>query len=95
MAKETVKVKDNQEVKLVKSDEMKKKTKQNDNKKMPKNSEAKSTVREEMKKVTWPTKKMVAKYSLVTIIMLIFLALFFLGLSTLFDLIYRLVQGWM
>lgn len=50
---------------------------------------------EEMKKVTWPSRKYVVKYSIITIIMIILLALFFLGISVLFDLIYGLVQGWL
>ena len=51
-------------------------------------------IKEEMKKVTWPSRKYVIKYSLITIIMIIILAFFFLGISLLFDLIYSLVQGW-
>ena len=53
-----------------------------------------SEVRKEMKLVTWPTKKNVFKYSIATILMIVFLALFFIGLSALFDLLYGLVQGW-
>ena len=53
-----------------------------------------SLVRKEMKLVTWPTRKTVVKYSIVTIIMVALLALFFIGISALFDLLYTLVQGW-
>ena len=51
-------------------------------------------VRKEMKLVTWPTRKNVVKYSIVTILMIILLALFFIGISALFSLLYNLVQGW-
>ena len=51
-------------------------------------------VREEMKLVTWPTRKNVVKYSIATVLMIVLLALFFVGLSALFDLLYGLVQGW-
>lgn len=53
-----------------------------------------SKVRKEMKLVTWPTKKSVVKYSIVTIVMIVLLAVFFIGISALFDLLYTLVQGW-
>ena len=53
-----------------------------------------SLVRKEMKQVTWPTRKNVVKYSIVTIVMIILLALFFIGISALFSLLYNLVQGW-
>lgn len=53
-----------------------------------------SLVRKEMKQVTWPTKKNIIKYSIVTIVMIILLALFFIGISALFSLLYNLVQGW-
>lgn len=51
-------------------------------------------VRDEMKLVTWPTRKNVVKYSIATVLMIVLLALFFIGLSALFDLLYGLVQGW-
>ena len=54
-----------------------------------------SQVRKEMKLVTWPTRKTVIKYSIVTIIMVVLLAVFFIGISALFDLLYTLIQGWM
>lgn len=53
-----------------------------------------SLLRKEMKLVTWPTRKNVIKYSIVTIIMVLLLALFFIGISALFSLLYNLVQGW-
>ena len=53
-----------------------------------------SLVRKEMRQVTWPTRKNVIKYSIVTIIMVLLLALFFIGISALFSLLYNLVQGW-
>ena len=53
-----------------------------------------SLVRKEMKLVTWPTKKNVIKYSIVTIVMVFLLAVFFMGISALFKLLYTLVQGW-
>lgn len=48
----------------------------------------------EMKLVTWPSKKDVFKYSVATIIMIVVLAVFFVGISALFDLLYGLVRGW-
>ncbi len=51
-------------------------------------------IKNEMKKVTWPNRKYVLKYSIITIIMIVILAFFFLGISLLFDLLYGLVQGW-
>ena len=53
-----------------------------------------SQVAREMKLVTWPTRKNVFKYFLATLVMIILLAVFFIGLSALFDLLYGLVQGW-
>ncbi len=52
-------------------------------------------IKEEMKKVTWPSRKYVIKYSIITIIMIVLLAFFFLGISLLFDFLYSLVQGWL
>lgn len=102
MAKETVKV-DNglEEVKLQSRDKMEKKK----SKKETKNKNTKKETRDEkggyihqvsneMKLVTWPSKKNVIKYSLATIFMVVVLAIFFLGISALFDLLYSLVQGW-
>lgn len=54
-----------------------------------------SKVKSEMKLVTWPTRKTVVKYSIVTIIMILLLAVFFIGISALFHLLYILVQGWL
>lgn len=48
----------------------------------------------EIKLVTWPTKKTVLKYSFATIMMIVLLAVFFIGTAALFDLLYGLVQGW-
>lgn len=106
MAKETVKV-DNglEEVRLQSHDKMEKKKdkkgkkgKNINTKKQNKNKEGKKgyfgQVAQEMKLVTWPSKKTVIKYSLATIFMVIVLAVFFLGVSALFDLLYNLVQGW-
>lgn len=106
MAKETVKV-DNglEEVKLKSRDEMdNKKAKKEEKKKDKKETKKKEKkekeesyfrkVRAEMKLVTWPTKKSVFKYSIATILMIILLAAFFIGVSALFDVLYALVQGW-
>lgn len=101
MAKETVKVDNNlEEIKLEKVDKMeKKKEKKPKAKKEKKNKENKqgyfSKLRSEIKLVTWPTKKMVFKYSLATVLMVALLAVFFIGVSALFDLLYNLVQGWL
>ncbi len=48
----------------------------------------------EMKLVTWATKKDIIKYSIATILMIIILAIFFVSLSAGFDILYRLVRGW-
>lgn len=90
MAKETVKMDNFEEVELVKTKEAKEKKKE---KKVVKD-ENRQTIKSEMKKVIWPSKKMMVKYSLVTIAMIAFFVLFFIGVSALFDLIYSLVQGW-
>ena len=91
------------EVKLVGSEELEKKKNKKEKKSKVQNKEKKnknkkqsylSQVRSEMKNVTWPSKKNLVKYSLATIAMIIFLSLFFLGLSAIFDLLYALVQGW-
>lgn len=97
MAKLNVKVDDTlEDVKLVKKDK-------DNNKKKPKKKETKKEVKpktyfeqikDELKLVTWPSKKNLVKYSITTILMVILLALFFLGISFLFDIIYGLKQGW-
>lgn len=74
---------------------MKKASKQQKEKEMKKeNGNFFKNIKEEMKKVTWPSRKYVIKYSIITIIMIVLLAFFFLGISLLFDLLYGLVQGW-
>lgn len=105
MAKETVKV-DNglEEIKLEKSDKLDKKKDKNKDKKPKEKKETKTKTKDsegffkkvsnEMKLVTWPTKKNVFKYSLASVLMVGFLAAFFLGISALFDLLYGFVQGW-
>lgn len=106
MAKETVKV-DNglKEIKLETSEKVKtkkekkeKEVKEKKKKKEPKKKGNKTSyfakVKTEMKLVTWPTKKNVVRYSLATIMMVILLAAFFIGISALFDLLYGYVQGW-
>ncbi|MCI8498507.1 MAG: preprotein translocase subunit SecE [Bacilli bacterium] len=104
MAKETVKV-DNglEEIKLVKNDDIKNVKKDKKNKKAKEKNAEKNTakkqgflksVRSEMKLVTWASKKTVVKYSFATIAMIVLMALFFIGLTALFDLLYNLVQGW-
>lgn len=105
MAKETVKV-DNglEEIKLEKSDKLDKKKDKNKDKKPKEKKETKTKTKDsegffkkvsnEMKLVTWPTKKNVFKYSLASVLMVGFLATFFLGISALFDLLYGFVQGW-
>ncbi len=104
MAKETVKV-DNglEEIKLVKNDKLNsKKEKRKEKEQKPKDKKKKTKekegffegVKNEMKLVTWPTKKNVFKYSFAAVLMVVFMAAFFLGISALFDLLYALVQGW-
>ncbi len=95
------------DVKLESSEKLKrnKKDKEIDKKKVKKEKKQKkekikkenyfSGIVKEMKLVTWPTKKNLVKYSISTIIMIIVLALFFIGITALFDLLYSLVQGWL
>ncbi len=47
-------------------------------------------VKGELKKVKWPTKKEMLKYTLSTLIFIIFFAVFFYGIDTLF----ALFKGW-
>lgn len=105
MAKETVKV-DVEEVKLKPVDKMAEKKKNKDDKKDKKTKKTEKKVSKnkesyfkkvmaEMKLVTWPTRKQVIKNSIATILMVAFLAVFFIGVSALFDLLYRFVQGWL
>lgn len=49
-------------------------------------------VKKEMKKVKWPSKKDMVKYSLATIIFIIFFGLFFYSLELLFVFIKELVK---
>lgn len=93
-------------VKLISQDKMNKKKKGNTDKKVKDNKKTKNKpskkgktnylkqVASEMRLVTWPTKKKMVKYSITTIVMIAMLALFFFGLTALFDLLYSLVQGW-
>lgn len=100
MAKMTVNV-DNalDDIKLESASKMKRKKEDKKDKKEKKESRNKkgylSQVRAEMKKVTWPSKKNLVKYSFATIAMIVLLALFFIGVTALFDLLYSLVQGWL
>lgn len=90
------------EVKLDSLDKMEKKNKKKDTKKSNDRSKKDSSkkvgffkqVAKEMRLVTWPSRKNVVKYSIATILMIVLLALFFVGISALFDLLYGLVQGW-
>lgn len=105
MAKESLNV-DNglEEIELTSREKMnkkkdKKEKKENKNVKEKKEKTAKkgnyfSQIRDEMKLVTWPTRKSVAKYSIAAIFMVALLAAFFVGISALFDLLYAFVQGW-
>ena len=88
---EELKLEKNSE-KVSKPIEPKKKTKKSDKKKSSKTNFQK--IMDELRLVTWPTKSNMLKYSLSTIIMIIVLALFFVGISALFDLLYGLVRGW-
>ena len=85
-----------EEIELVKTAEPKKKT---NKKTTPKKTEKQATnnfekIKAELKQVTWPSKKHMVKYSIATILMIVFLALFFVGISAVFDLLYGLVRGW-
>ena len=86
------------DVKLESTDKLKsKKSKQKVEKNKKETKEKKSyisQIRSELKQVTWPSRKNVVKYSISTVLMIAFLAAFFIGLSALFDLLYGLVQGW-
>lgn len=103
MAKETMTVDNNlDEIKLEKREKMDGKKKEKKNKEPKKHKENKkekkqgffTQVRLEMKQVTWPTRKSVIKYSIATILMIIAMTAFFVGVSLIFDLLYALVQGW-
>lgn len=103
MAKETMTVDNNlDEIKLEKREKMDGKKKEKKNKEPKKNKENKkekkqgffTQVRLEMKQVTWPTRKSVIKYSIATILMILAMTAFFVGVSLIFDLLYALVQGW-
>lgn len=103
MAKETVTVDNNlDEIKLTKTTEIEKKVKKEKKSKKEKPIKKDKTNKKgyfsklstEIKLVTWPTKKSVLKYSFATIMMIILIALFLIGISALFDLLYALVQGW-
>ena len=101
MAKINMKVNDNNDQiglemkKKLEEKRLKKASRQQKEKEMKKeNGGLIKGIKEEMKKVTWPSRKYVIKYSIITIIMIILLAFFFLGISLLFDFIYGLVQGW-
>lgn len=93
------------DIKLEKRDEDKSKDKnkeKEDKKKAKKDKKKKKggksnfdKIVDEMELVTWPSKKDVVKYSIATIIMIVVLALFFVGISALFDLLYGLVRGWL
>lgn len=97
MAKLKVKV-DNglDEIELVKKDDKKdlKKKKQPEEKKEKEPRSNYEKIKYELSKVTWPTKKNMVKYSIATIVLIVILALFFVGISALFDLLYGLVRGW-
>ncbi len=77
-----------------KGDKDKKKDKQPKAKKENSKKGYFSKLMTEIKLVTWPTKKSVFKYSFATIMMIALMAIFFIGVSALFDLLYSLVQGW-
>lgn len=103
MAKETVTVDNNlDEIKLTKTTEIEKKAKKEKKSKKEKPIKKDKTNKKgyfsklstEIKLVTWPTKKSVLKYSFATVMMIILIALFLIGISALFDLLYALVQGW-
>lgn len=104
MAKETVKVDDRlEELELIKDEpiDKKKDKKAKKDKKSKKGNKSESNKKgyfsklsTEIKLVTWPTKKTVLKYSFATVLMVVLMAAFFIGVSALFDLIYSLVQGW-
>ena len=101
MAKINMKVNDNNDQiglemkKKLEEKRLKKASRQQKEKEMKKeNGGLIKGIKEEMKKVTWPSRKYVIKYSIITIIMIILLAFFFLGISLLFDFIYGLVLGW-
>ena len=85
-----------EEIELIKTAEPKKK---NSKKNKQKTSEKKATnnfekIKAELKMVTWPSKKHMVKYSIATILMIILLALFFVGISALFDFLYGIARGW-
>ena len=62
---------------------------------MAKKEETKKTyfeeIKEEMKKVKWPTKKEMVKYSISTICFVVLFALYFFGIESLFAFIKGLV----
>lgn len=95
-----------EDIKLKNKDEMSKKSRKDEKKKIKEkkkdNESKKGRLKEyflgigkEMKMVSWPSRKSLVKYSLSTISMIIFLAFFFIIISTIFDLLYGLAQGWL
>lgn len=50
-------------------------------------------VKEEMKLVRWPSKFEIVKYSLASLLFVLFFALFFYGIDTLFALVKSLIRG--
>ena len=87
-----------EEIELVKTAEPKKKNaakKASESKKKEKKPENNfEKIKAELKQVTWPTKKNMIKYSIATILMIVFLALFFVGISAVFDFLYGIARGW-
>lgn len=91
------------EVKLESSEKLKSKNEKNEQRqvKEKKNKNGNSNknnylkeVGKEMKLVTWPSRKKVTRYSVAAILMIVLLAVFFIGIAALFDLLYGLIQGW-
>ena len=87
-----------EEIELVKTAEPKKKNtakKTSESKKKERKPENNfEKIKAELKHVTWPTKKNMIKYSIATILMIVFLALFFVGISAVFDFLYGIARGW-
>lgn len=73
-------------------EKLKKETKKVKSVKKTKKSFAKQ-VKEELKKVKWPTKTEMVKYSIASLTFIILFGLFFYGIDNLFVWIYNLING--
>lgn len=99
MKKEKTLAQTKKDVKVTKEDKFKKATKKTKNKqvkKTPKKSSQKSysqEVKTELKKVKWPTKQEMIKYSVAVIAFIVIFGLYFYGLDALFAWLSSVMKG--